>query len=76
MLTADKVKEMLSSINGQVDANDLTNDLNLTDQGIESLDTFDFFLQVEEDFGVTVTDDKMEELNTINKIVEHVNEQS
>ena len=76
MLTADKVKEMLSSINGQVDANDLKNDLNLTDQGIESLDTFDFFLQVEEDFGVTVTDDKMEELNTINKIVEHVNEQS
>lgn len=76
MLTADKVKEMLSSINGQVDANDLKNDLNLTDQGIESLDSFDFFLQVEEDFDVTVSDDQMDDLNTINKIVEYVNSQS
>ncbi|MBO6792758.1 MAG: hypothetical protein JJ895_02515 [Balneolaceae bacterium] len=76
MLTADKVKEMLASINGQVNASDLKNDSNLTDQGIESLDTFDFFLQVEEDFGVTVSDDKMEDLNTVNKIVEYVNSES
>ncbi|WP_417372060.1 acyl carrier protein [Gelidibacter japonicus] len=74
MITTDKVKEIFASINDQIEAADLDDNKNLTDQGLESLDTFDFFLQIEDDFGVKVSDDQMDKLNTIQKIVDYVNE--
>lgn len=73
MITKEKVKQSLASINGNVDANDIKDNVILAEQGIESLDTFDFFLQVEEEFGVEVNDEQMEELNTVDKIVSYVN---
>ncbi len=74
MITTDKVKEIFASINDQIDASDLDDNKKLTDQGLESLDTFDFFLQIEDDYGVKVSDDQMDKLNTIQKIVDYVNE--
>lgn len=73
MITADKIKAMLSEINGSIQASELKDDVDLSDQGIESLDTFDFFLQVEEEYGVEVADDELEKLNTVEKIVNYVN---
>lgn len=73
MITNQKVKEMFASINGSVEANDLKDDIALTDQGIESLDTFDFFLQIEDDFGVAVSDNQMADLDTVQKITDYIN---
>ncbi|MEP2448774.1 MAG: phosphopantetheine-binding protein [Balneola sp.] len=75
-MTVEKVKEMFAEINGNIEASELNSETPLSDQGIESLDTFDFFLQVEEDFGVVISDDKMGDLNTVQKIVDYVNEHS
>lgn len=74
MITTDKVKELFATINDNINDSDLDNNVDLSDQGIESLDTFDFFLRIEEEYGVEVSDDKMVELNTIQKIVDYVNE--
>jgi acyl carrier protein len=73
MITNEKAKELFASINGYIKAEELKDNINLTDQGIESLDTFDFFLQVEEEYGVNVPDNQIEMLNTIQKIVDYVN---
>lgn len=75
MITTDKVKELFASINGNIDAADLDEDVKLSDQGIGSLDTFDFFLTMEEENGIKVSDEQMEKLDTIQKIVEYANEQ-
>ncbi len=74
MLTNDKVKELFASINDRIEVSELDDNKDLTDQGLESLDTFDFFLQIEDDYGVKVSDDQMDKLNTVQKIVDYVNE--
>ena len=74
MITKEKVKELIASINKNINADDLKNDVELSDQGVESLDTFDLFLQVEEEYGVEVSDELIMKLNTIEKIVDYVNE--
>jgi|3_EtaG_2_1085321.scaffolds.fasta_scaffold10844_4 acyl carrier protein len=74
MITNDKVKDLFASINDRIDASELDDNKDLTDQGLESLDTFDFFLQIEDDYGVKVSDDQMDKLNTVQKIVDYVNE--
>jgi len=74
MITNDKVKDLFASINDRIDASELDDNKDLTDQGLESLDTFDFFLQIEDDYGVKVSDDQMGKLNTVQKIVDYVNE--
>lgn len=73
MITVNKVKKLFANINENLDASDLKEDVKLSDQGIESLDTFDFFLQIEEEYEIEVSDDKIIELNTIQKIVEYIN---
>ncbi|MEO9884443.1 MAG: acyl carrier protein [Balneola sp.] len=74
MITNDKVKELFASINDRIEVSELDDNKDLTDQGLESLDTFDFFLQIEDDYGVKVSDDQMDKLNTVQKIVDYVNE--
>lgn len=73
MVTTENIKDILASVNEDIDSHDLDDNGKLSEQGIESLDTFDLFLRVEEDYGVTVSDEEIEELNTIQKIVDHIN---
>lgn len=40
--------------------------------GVDSLDTFTILLSVEENFGVTIPEERVEELNTIAKLVEYL----
>ena len=40
------------------------------DIGMDSLDIVDFVLEVEEEFGVTIEDEEMEEIRTVGSLVE------
>ena len=73
MVTTENIKDILASLNEDIDSHDLDDYGKLSEQGIESLDTFDLFLRVEEDYGVTISDEEIEELNTIQMIVDHIN---
>jgi len=51
-------------------------DVVLRKQGIDSLDMFNLFLLIEETFGVTIPDDDMDQLDTLDAIVAYVESRS
>ena len=55
-------------------AQNLQDDVNLSDQGVDSLDKASLFLNIEETYNIKISADEFMELNTIDKIVKHINE--
>jgi acyl carrier protein len=55
------------------DVENLANDLDLQDQGIDSLDMANICLMCEEEFGVKIPDEDLDQLQTIDSIVEYIN---
>jgi len=58
-MNALDIKNKLAEINGSIEANDIDDEKSFTDQGFGSLDTFDLFLQIEEELNVKINDDLM-----------------
>lgn len=75
MITPDDIKQLLVSINDDLNLEDLNATTRLSDQGVESLDTFDLFLRIEEEYGVIATDEQIEDLDTFQKIADHINQE-
>lgn len=70
--TADKIKEIIKAINSRADIDTLKDDALLDDQGIDSLDMLNIFLQVEEVFHIKIPDEDVDRLKTINDMVDYV----
>jgi acyl carrier protein len=70
--TADKIKEIIKAINSRADIETLKEDALLDDQGIDSLDMLNIFLQVEEVFHIKIPDEDVDRLKTINDMVDYV----
>lgn len=68
-MTLDKVKQMLANqLNVQVEK--ITEDSKLIeDLGADSLDMIEMLMSLEEEFGINVPDDKVEDLKTVGNIV-------
>ena len=68
-MTLDKVKQMLANqLNIQVET--IKEDSRLIeDLGADSLDMIEMLMSLEEEFGITVPDDKVEGLKTVENIV-------
>ena len=54
--------------------NDISNDISLADQGIDSLDKFKLFATIEEKYNLSVPDEDLDALDTIDQISSYVNE--
>lgn len=48
---------------------------NFTDFGVDSLDRSSVFLAIEDDFGVHIPDEKIEELETLNELLAYIKQQ-
>lgn len=48
----------------------------LSEQGVDSLDLSELLLVVEEEFGVEIPDDEIENLGTLRLIVDYINKNS
>ena len=72
-MTLDKVKQMLANqLNIQVEK--IKEDSRLIeDLGADSLDMIEMLMSLEEEFGITVPDDKVEGLKTVENIVAFIN---
>lgn len=70
--TADKIKEIIKAINSRADIDTLKDDALLDDQGIDSLDMLNIFLQVEEVFHIKISDEDVDRLKTVNDLVDYV----
>lgn len=51
----------------------LRSDVNLTDQGIDSLDTFSVILGLQEKYNIIVSDDDVDHLKTIEDMAAYIN---
>ena len=71
--TVENVKEVIAEAEVLGDADEMKNDIPLSDQGIDSLDVVNVYLLLEEKFDVKIPDEDLNQLETIDTIVEYIN---
>lgn len=76
MLTVEKIREVLKETDSATNVDAIGNDDLLSDAGIDSLDIFSVFLRFEEITGIEVSDEDVDNLKTINSILEFYNTRS
>ncbi len=74
-VTVENIKEIMTEAEVLSDANEMKNDIALSEQGIDSLDVVNVYLLIEEKFDVQIPDEDLAQVTTINAIVEYVNNQ-
>ena len=74
--TIENVKEVITEAEVVGDANEMKNDIPLSEQGIDSLDVVNVYLLLEEKFDVKIPDEDLTKVQTIDAIVEYVNNRS
>lgn len=74
-MTFDKVKSMLAEqLNIEEDSITLESDI-INDLKADSLDVFQMLMSLEEEFNITVPDDKAQELKKVKDIVNYIDSQ-
>ncbi len=68
---AEKVIATLASVK-RVPAEDIKLDTNLQDMGIDSLDVFTLLFELENAFKISIPDDDVRSLRTVNDVVEGI----
>jgi|AACY02.9.fsa_nt_gi Phosphopantetheine attachment site. len=72
-IESQDVIDAIKSIDIEVDWNNNNLDADLFELGLDSLDFYNFLIILEEKTGITVSDEEISELNTINNIVKFFN---
>lgn len=72
-ISTNKIKKILSETStlGKEVLN-FSDDLSLTKQGVDSLDSLDFFLKIEESYGISIPDSDIDKLSTVNQICKYL----
>jgi acyl carrier protein len=74
MITIDDIKTLLENANLKgIKVNNLQEDLPLTEQGLDSLDMFNVFLNIEKKYTIKIEDSDFDFLKTIKDIVYFLN---
>lgn len=71
--TVENVKEVIAEAEVLGDVSDMVNDMPLREQGIDSLDVVNVYLLLEEKFDIKIPDEDLNQVQTINSIVEYIN---
>ncbi len=68
----DKLKEIIED-KLSVDVADITAETNFKDDlGVDSLDLFELGMALEEEFGVEIPSEDLEQLTTVGKVIEYI----
>lgn len=68
MNTLDKVKKLLAE-QLCISTEDIADDANIVDLGADSLDVVEMLMTLEDEFGISIPDEKVEEIKTVPAIV-------
>lgn len=68
MITNERLIEILMASGADVDKSSIEPNKTFENIGMDSLDMYNFFVQIEDDLGVEVPDDVFEELDTLEKV--------
>jgi len=66
------IRDIISKANVGPDASTLRDNINLTDQGIDSMDIFTIMLAVQEHYGIKIPDDDIGSLRTIDNLAVYI----
>ena len=66
------IREMLAEVKEGLDYNSMSLDREFGEAGLDSLDVASLLLAVQEHYDVNIDDDKVDELNTLAKLVDHI----
>ena len=72
-VTPEEIRNIIESAETMADMDTLKNDLPLTDQEVDSLDMANIFLLIEEKFEIKVPDKDFGALQSIDAIVDYLN---
>jgi acyl carrier protein len=73
--TIENVREVIAEADVLGDASTMASDVPLSDQGIDSLDVVNVYLLLEEKFDIKIPDEDLNQVQTIDAIVEYINNQ-
>jgi len=71
--TVEIIKEAILEAEVLNNVDDLVNDISLSKQGCDSLDLVNVYMILEEKFGIKIPDEDLDQLLTINGIIEYLN---
>jgi len=71
--TIENIKGILSEAEVLGNVSELKSNIALSEQGIDSLDVVNVYLLLEEKFNVKIPDEDLNQVETIDSIVEYVN---
>lgn len=74
--TVENIKEVIAEAEVLGDVSEMKNDVALSEQGIDSLDVVNVYLLLEEKFDIKIPDEDLNEVATIDAIVEYINNKS
>lgn len=71
-----QIKKQLINIISQADvvadASTLRDDINLSDQGVDSLGIFNIILSIQDHYAIEIPDEDIEDLKTINNLTAYI----
>ena len=73
MINIENIREAIKNAELQMDAYSISTDASFRDVGMDSLDIFNVFLEIEKSFGIQIPDDKIDKLQTIEAIQNYLN---
>ena len=68
-----EIRAIVEETNVVRDMSTLRDDMTFGDAGIDSLDVFSIFLAVEETYGIKIPDEDLDNINSIETIIEYLN---
>jgi acyl carrier protein len=71
--TLENIQEIILEADILGDASEMKHNIALTDQGVDSLDIVNVYLLLEEKFDITIPDEDIEQVQTIDDIIKYVN---
>ncbi len=71
--TVENIKEVIAEADVLASIDGMVNDVPLREQGIDSLDVVNVYLLLEEKFDVKIPDEDLDKVQTIDSIVEYIN---
>lgn len=75
-ISVENIKKLIVLADVVIDVEKIDVNKSLTEQGIDSLEFVNICLVIEETFGIKIADEDLEDLNTINNIIDYVRSKS
>lgn len=72
-VTSNDIRTIIIAANTQIEVEKLTDENTFQDLGADSLDVMTILLGVQEEYGVNIPDDLVDELNNIASITSYIN---